>query len=110
MPDSARPVDAAMAEERPAKNHVRGIWVEEVRQQKAMSSAERLYYLTLAGRSGLDIKLLIEAKVIATTESGAISDTDNRRVVAVEKDSPAVLEIQRRFPGLKVLEGDIFNE
>lgn len=110
MPGIARPVDAAMAEERPAKNHVRGIWVEEVRQQKAMSPPGRLYYLTLAGASGLDIRRLIEEKVIATTESGAIADTDNRRVIAVEKDSPAVLEIQRRFPGLKILEGDIFEE
>jgi hypothetical protein len=110
MPESARPIDAAMAEERPAKNHVRGIWVEEVRQQKAISPPDRPYYLTLTGASGLDIQWLIEGKVIATTESGAIADTDNRRVIAVEKDSPAVLEIQLRFPGLKVLEGDIFDE
>lgn len=110
MPGDERPVDVAMAEERPAKQRIREIWVNEVRQQKAITAAELPYYLTLTGAAGLDIQRLIDEEVIAVTESGAIADTDNQRVIAVERNTLAVLEIQRRFPGLKILEGDIFNE
>jgi hypothetical protein len=110
MPGGERPVDAAMAEERPAKQRIREIWVNEVRQQKATTAPELPFYLTLSGAAGLDIQRLIEEEVIVTTESGAIADTDNERVISVERDSLAVLEIARRFPGLKIIEGDIFNE
>jgi hypothetical protein len=110
MPDSTRPVDAAMEEERPAKRRIREFWAEEVRLQKRVTEGSLPFYLTLAGSSGLDIQLLIRQKVIEATEVGGIADIDSHRVIAIEKDSLAVLEIQTRFPGLKVIEGDVFDE
>lgn len=110
MGDPQRPVDAAMSEKRPAKQVIRGLWVDEVRYRKPSTPSSVPFYLTLAGANGLDIQALISAGLIETTENKvSIADVDNRRVIAVERDSPSVLMLQRKYPGLKVVEGNIFN-
>lgn len=98
-----------MSAERPAKSTIRDLWVDVVRRRKSGVGSNIPFYVTLPGAAGLDLKHLIDHGLIATTESGAIADKDNRRVIAVEKDSLAVLELQRSFPGLKILQSDIYS-
>jgi hypothetical protein len=98
-----------MHAERPAKAAIRALWVEVVRRRKAELPQSVPFYLTLPGAAGLDLKLLIEEGLIESTESGAIAEADNMRVIAVEKDSMAVLELQLNFLGLKIIENDFYN-
>ena len=105
-----RPVSSAMAALRPGKAVVRQLWVKEVQMRKPLTPSDIPFYLTLPGAQGFDIQALIDAGLIDITENNAIGDIDNRRVIAVEKDSLSVLELQRKFPGLKVIEGDIFDQ
>lgn len=109
MPNEERSIDLAMAAERPAKKTVRALWVPEVRKRKFLTAREIPFYLTLAGAKGLDLQTLIEAGVIETTETMAIKEGDNRRVIAVERDDRSVLELQRNFAGLAIRTGDIFE-
>jgi hypothetical protein len=104
-----RRVDRAMDLDRPAKQTMRRIWAEIIEQYAAVHviDAEAPLYLTLSGAQGRDIEVLIQRGVIARTESGAIRAEDAAKVVAVESSSAAVLELQRRFPGLKIVEAPI---
>lgn len=109
MQGNRRPIDDAMSADRPAKRSIRELWIEAVREHEGRTQSEVPLYLTMPGAAGYDIQLLIDRGIVEVTESGAIADTANPPIVAVEKDSLAILEIQRRFPGLKVLESDLLN-
>lgn len=99
-----RPVDTAMAEDRPAKESVRALWMDFVqRAQEDWDASDTPLYLTLPGRRGREIELLIERKILSTTPTGAIAEDDLRKVVAVEFDPAAEVELRRRYPGLKVI-------
>jgi hypothetical protein len=100
-----RDIDEPTAAERPEKNTIRGVWVEEVRHvgSSAPPTAVPLY-LTLPGELGLDIKELADAGLIQMTETGAIADADALRVIAVEDSAEAIIRLQTRYPGLKILQ------
>lgn len=100
-----RPVDYAMAAERPEKQTVRGLWLEEVKAQDVTEPPERVpLYLTLPGARGCDIELLVEQDLLPLTETGAVADSESMRVVAIEGSPEAAIALQGRYPGLKVLE------
>jgi len=61
-------------------------------------------YLTLGGAEGRDIHLLAEQGIIHLTEVGGLAELSQRRVVAVESSPMAVATLQRKLPGLKILE------
>lgn len=95
-----------MAAERADKAAVRQLWVEAVRRRKADTPAGVPFYLTLPGE-GRDIEVLIAAGLVGRTENGQIAEADASRVIAIEKDSRAVLSLKKKFPGLKVITGDL---
>lgn len=96
-----------MSEDRPAKAYVRAFWIEAV--ARAGHDGPEPTYMTLCGSAGPEIQLLIDAGVINTTETGAVSAEDGARVIAVESSPDAVLELQKRFPGLKILDHSIHD-
>lgn len=102
----SRPIDAALSQDRPAKRTVRRLWLDEVNQYTAN---EGPLYLTLPGAEGKDIELLIEAGIVSTTDTGAISAADIGKIVAVESNSEAVLSLQRKYPGLRIHDSPLEN-
>ena len=50
--------------------------------------------------------MLVDKGVIKLTENGAIATESQNRIVAVERANPAVLEIRKLYPGLKVVDKD----
>lgn len=99
-----RSVDLAMDEERPEKIHVRRLWLERLQSYREYFPNDTIpLYLTLSGAHGRDIQMLIASGIIRTTESGAIAAQDQGVVVAIESNASAVLQLQRRIPGLKIL-------
>jgi hypothetical protein len=107
MVDSA--VTLAMSEERPEKNAMRDLWAECVSgvAPEDVSDGENPsppLYLSLCGAKGLDILKLAEHGVVARTETGAIAEQDLGKVVAIEEDPQAALELRERFSGLDVLD------
>lgn len=107
MTPSARPVDQAMGEMRPEKIIVRSLWAKEIKKTFAKHpKSEVPLYLTLAGASGLDIQYMIDEGIVKLTEVGAIAEKDRSKVIAVERDSKAVLDLQKKFPGLHIEEVD----
>lgn len=93
-----------MAGDRPEKKVVRDIWMEEVgRRDDADVPPSVPLYLTLPGASGGDIAAMIAEGLVPLEENGAIADPEQLRIVAVEQSPAAVVELQGRFPGLKVL-------
>jgi hypothetical protein len=99
-----RDVDAAMEEERPEKIRLRKLWLEKLRSYKERFPNDIVpLYLTLSGAHGHDIQLLINNGFIRLTEIGAIAPEDQGIAVAIESNSTAVLHLQRRIPGLKIL-------
>lgn len=105
-----RPVDEAMVDERPEKIVVRQLWVEEARcyAEEFPDDAHPLY-LTLPGGLGLDVKALVDEGLLELTETGAISEAHQFRVVGVEHNGLAVARLNRRFPGMKIIEMTIEN-
>jgi hypothetical protein len=102
--EMTRPVDRAMAAERPEKKTVRALWVEEVRHAKAIAVDDTVpRYLTLPGALGLDIAVLVEAGLVEVTPTGALANPRRMELIAVERSAEAVIELQRRWPGLKIL-------
>lgn len=112
-----RAVDRAMSEDRPEKKTMRRLWADQVEdaagqadQSAEPGPSEPPLYLTLAGANGLDIEELIKRKVIERAENQrAIAEKDLHKVVAVESDQDAVLELGRRFSGLHIIEDRIEN-
>ena len=99
-----------MAQDRREKHIVRNYWVEEAREYNSRypDDAHPLF-LTLPGPGAHDVKLLIEEGLLELTETGAISDAHQFRVVCVERDGRAVADLNRQFPGMKILEGTFEN-
>jgi hypothetical protein len=105
-----RGVDDAMAAERPEKKTVRRLWVEEVRRAEGVWVPKGVpLYLTLPGAQGGDIRALADEGLVELAENGAIVDAEEMRLVAVESAPGAVIELQRSFPGLKILEETVGN-
>lgn len=103
MTGQQRGIDSAMAADRPAKQVVRGWWVEQVRQRKPGAVSNGVpAYLTLPGAEGLDLQALLDAGVIARTEAGQIDTSDAGLLVAFESDLQAVAAVKKKFPGLDV--------
>lgn len=100
-----RPVDQAMNQERAEKLTIRSLWLEEVKSiAEQYPDSEVPWYLTLSGAEGRDIELLIEKGLISLTEVGSIDEKDQHKVVAVENSNKAVLQLQKKFVGLKIKE------
>jgi len=106
-------VHSAMADERPEKDAIRGIWVDQVRRfYPPPKGANVPLYLTLSGALGLDIQRLIDEGILKLNPNGSIKETTSSFVVAVERNSPAVLKLKSKFPGLKVKQthlGELFR-
>jgi hypothetical protein len=99
-----RAVDRAMREDRPDKQTVRGLWVDAVVEAAGVGDQDAApLYLTLAGARGLDIERLIEVGLVTLAENRAIADRDQWKVVAVESNNAARLELKERFTGLRVI-------
>lgn len=92
-------VHTAMADNRPEKQTMRGLWVEEFAAAAAPSRGAPVY-LTLAGAEGRDIKALAEAGLIRLTKTGAIVAEDVEKIVAIEGDEEAFLQLKRTIVGL----------
>ena len=103
MNGHSRPVDRAMNEERAEKLAIRSLWLKEVKSiAEQYPDSEVPWYLTLSGAEGRDIKLLIDEGLISLTEVGSIQEKDQHKVVAVESRSAAILQLQKKFVGLKI--------
>jgi hypothetical protein len=100
------PVDQAMRERRPAKDIMRGYWADEYSLRLGAPETVPVY-LTLPGAEGLDIRFLQERGLVGRTQVGGIPADDSQRLVAIERSSDAVLQLQDRLPGLKILSVDI---
>ena len=98
-----------MAVERPAKQALRQQWLEQVRTVMGGATDKQCLYLTLPGALGRDIEVLAEDGIVRRTETGAIDERDQHLVVAIESNDAAILELQHRFPGLRVLQDDLRN-
>ncbi|MBN1188220.1 MAG: hypothetical protein JXA46_00555 [Dehalococcoidales bacterium] len=84
---------------------VRGLWVEEVKSiAKKNPDSEVPWYLTLSGAEGRDIQLIIDQGLIQLTEVNSISDVHQGKIVAVERNNQAILQLQKRFIGLRIKE------
>jgi len=105
-----RQVDRAMNVDRPEKQTVRKLWIEKA---TAVDSAEGHnsvpLYLTLSGAEGKDIDALIAAGLVSRADNNAIAEVHKFKVIAVEASPMAVLQLQRKFPGLKILEQSFQN-
>jgi hypothetical protein len=105
-----RPVDRAMAEERPEKQVVRALWVNKVKAvARQHPDSEVPWYLTLSGGEGFDIELIISEGLISLTEVNSIVEKDQRKIVAVERNNRAVVNLQRKFIGLWIKQVDFGN-
>lgn len=95
-----RPVDDAMAEDRPEKMQIRSMWIAEV--EASDHAGPEPVYLTLCGKSATEIEMLIERGLMTRSETGAITSGGDR-YVAVESSPDAVFYLQDKYPGLKIL-------
>lgn len=102
------PVTAAMAEERPEKDTMRGLWVECVSDAAEQADDDvdspPPLYLSLCGAKGLDIVKLAEHGIVQRTETGAIAEADLGKIVAIESDTEAAQELREKFYGLDVFD------
>jgi hypothetical protein len=97
-----------MADNRPEKQTMRQLWVERVAQAPPRERKEPLY-LTLAGAEGRDVLALIDAGLIKVSEIGAILDEDADKIVAIEDDEEAFLQLKRTIEGLDARKDRIEN-
>jgi hypothetical protein len=104
-------VTLAMTEERPEKDAMRVLWAEcvgAIASEDSSSAGDDgpppPLYLSLCGAKGLDIVKLVEHGIVAQTETGAIAEEDLGKIVAIEADPNAALELRERFSGLDVLD------
>lgn len=94
-----------MAVDRPEKDLLRRVWADEVEARG--DDGSNYLYLTLPGREAKDIEILRERGILRLTDSGAVSPDCVRAVVAVAPNDDVILELNRRFPGLKIVEQDV---
>ncbi len=107
MNSPERPVDQAMEQERVEKHVIREFWVQEIQQYtETYPQDDGPVYLTLSGAEGRDIHQAVAHGLLTLTEAGAVATEDQGKVVAVESNAQAVLQLQRRFPGLKIINKD----
>jgi hypothetical protein len=95
----SRPVDGAMAADRPAKAAVRRFWINSAVIAHQTSDDSVPLYLTLGGAAGTDISLLAQEGVIALTEVNSIAPASQRRVVAIENSPPEKIPWAQDTPG-----------
>jgi hypothetical protein len=101
--ETKRPVDAAMAGERPPKQTIRSLWLEQHQHYNERFPADDApLLLTLCGDEGREIGLLVQHGIIKLTETGAIAPEFENRVVAIERNPQAALNLRRHWPGLKI--------
>lgn len=103
-----QPVHVAMAEKRLEKEVMRGFWLEEAKaySEQYPDDAHPLF-LTLPGPAAHDVRLLIDQGLLELTESGAVAEDQQFRVICIERDGMAVAELNRQFPGMKIMEGTV---
>ena len=100
-----RAVERAMATERAEKDILRHLWADEV---EAHDGDDGHYlYLTLPGNEARDIEVLHDRGILRLTETGAVAEDCARTVVAIAAHDDVILELSRRFPGLKIVEQDV---
>ena len=105
MNQPGRPIDRAMGQGRAEKHTVRMFWLEEARDYiNRYPEDEEPLYLTLSGAEGHDVRLFAEYGLINLTETGAIATKDQGKIVAVEANDQAVLQLYRQFSGLKIVQ------
>lgn len=105
-----RGVDLAMAGDRPAKQAIRTLWLEQAQYFDSQFPEDDVpLYLTLSGAEARDIRLLAQHNLVKLTEIGGIATESQGRVIAIEANQMAVLELQRQLPGLKILEQNFKN-
>ncbi len=105
--EALSPVDLAMADNRPAKQTVRNLWLEiALSLDKTYGNDEVPLYLTLPGAHALDLKLFAEKGLIQFTETGSLASTSMRKVIAIEKNAQSAYALQKTIPGLKIVEQD----
>lgn len=103
-----RPVDEAMAADRPEKSTVRQLWVQEITRVDGTSNPGDVpLYLTTPGALGKDIALLVEEGILELEENEAVKEPEKLRLVAIENSLIARVELRKQFPGIKVLETDL---
>lgn len=106
----ARPIDSAMSSKRRPKESVRELWLNEIEAtNKQYSDTKYPLYLTLPGAEGYDIEMLIDSGIIRITETKSINEKDIKKIVAVESNNKAVLNLQKKFPGLRIEEQNLQN-
>lgn len=99
-----------MEEERPEKRAIRGLWLELLQQiDHPNLEVPPPLYLTLSGALGMDIEFLAARGLVKKTETGAVHQDHYHKFIAVESSPTAVLALQRKFPGLKILEVSFIN-
>jgi hypothetical protein len=99
-----------MDEDRPEKKTIRKLWIQRIKESSREETQGPFpLYLTLSGSGGRDIELLSRRGIIGRSEVGGIATRDLEKVVAVESNSQAVLILQKKFPGLKILEYPFHN-
>jgi hypothetical protein len=100
--DNPRPVDQAMLARRPDKQKVREMWGVHLTMASRNWKGPEALYLTLSGAAGTDIDQLTALGLITRPETGALSEKDAQKVVAVEKDLAAYTALREAFPGMTV--------
>ncbi len=89
---------------------MRSFWVEEARAYSERYPGDtHPLFLTLPGPAAHDVRLFIEHGLLHLTESGAIAEGQQYRVVCIERNGMAVAELNRQFPGMKVMEGTVVD-
>ena len=97
-----------MSEERQEKDVMRRFWLEEARAYSERYPGDtQPLFLTLPGPAAYDVRLLIDQGLLDLTESGAVAEDQQFRVVCIERDGMAVAELNRQFPGMKIVEGRV---
>jgi hypothetical protein len=92
-----------MSAERIEKEAIRSLWLAAVKEvAKEHPETDVPWYLTLSGAEARDIQLLIDEGLLGLTEVRSIQEKDQHKVVAVENSNQAILELQKRLPGLKI--------
>lgn len=104
------PVQAAMTAQRPDKWIVRAKWLERVKYFAERNPDDSVpLYVTLPGAEALDVQMLVDSGIIRLTEIGSVHEEDLGKVVAVESDAWAAIEVRKRFPGLHLVKERIDN-
>lgn len=100
-----RPIDHAMESQRPEKVYIRKRWLAVIKAvEKKYKKSEIPLYLTLPGSDGYDIQMLIDHDLIELTDVKSVKEKDIQKVIAIEKNNKAVLNLQKKFIGLRIEE------